>query len=156
MRWFGAEREGGQINRATEAAWKEELQAWRILAARETVDLTAHGEGYFDARASAAVGEGTSEVRLELALAYELVLELRENGKLLPWNAALHPRLVPAGGQPDHVTVGISGRSCRLVQRAGGAYSLEVVTPPGYRSILPVIVELAGPRTERVIELVRR
>ena len=62
---------------------------------------------------------------------------------------------MPAGGQPDHVTVGIGATSCRLVQRAGGAYSLEVVTPPGYRPILPVIVELEGPRSEHVLELVR-
>ena len=41
------------------------------------------------------------------------------------------------------------------MQRAGGAYSLEVVTPPGYRPILPVIVELEGPRSEHVLELVR-
>ncbi|MEQ1894151.1 MAG: hypothetical protein ABL998_16540 [Planctomycetota bacterium] len=155
VRWFGSAREGGQINRAIEAAWKEELQAWRVLAPREAVDLTAHGAGYFDARATAPVAEGTSEVRLELAAAYELVLELRENGELLPWNAALRPRLVPAGGQPDHVTVGIGATSCRLVQRAGGPYSLEVDTPAGYRPILPVIVQLEGPRSEHVIELLR-
>lgn len=155
VRWFGAEREGGQINRAAVAAWKEELQAWRVLAPREVVDLTAYGEGYFDARASAPVAEGTSEVRLELATAYELRLELRESGELLPWNAALRPRLVPAGGQPDHVTVGIGATSCRLVQRAGGPYSLEVDTPAGYRPILPAIITLDGPRTEHVIELVR-
>jgi len=155
VRWFGAEREGGQINRAAEAAWREELQAWRILAPRETVALTAHGKGYFDARASVPVAEGTNEVRLELDVSYELRLELRENGKVLPWNAALRPRLMPAGGQPDHVTIGIGGNTCRLVQRAGGPYSLEVETPAGYRTIPPVLLELDGPETHHTLELVR-
>jgi hypothetical protein len=155
MRWSGSAREGGQIHRAAAAVWKEEVQAWRILAPTVDLDLSAFGEGYFDARVSVPVAEGTSEVRLELAASFELRLELRENGKLKPWNVALRPRLVPAGGQPDHVTVGIGATSCRLVQRAGGAYSLEVDTPQGYRPILPVIVELDGPRTEHVIELVR-
>lgn len=155
VRWFGAQREGGQINRAVEAVWKEELSAWRVLAPAEVVDLTARGAGYFDERARVPVAEGTSEVRLELATAHELRLELRENGKLLPWNPELRPRLVPAGGQPDHVTVGLGGNYCRLLQSAGGPYSLEVVTPSGYRPILPVIVTLDGPRSEHAIELVR-
>jgi hypothetical protein len=44
---------------------------------------------------------------------------------------------------------------CRLVQRTGGPYLLEVKTPVGYQPIAPVMVELDGPLNEHVIHLVR-
>lgn len=139
---------------AREAEWDPVRGAWRIVAARGALDLTARGAGYLETRQHVEDSEEPREVRLELAAAYELVLELRRDGAVVSWDPSLRPRLVPAGGQPDHVSVALADNRCRLVQRAGGPYLLEVDTPAGYRTIAPVLLELGRQHTHHVVELV--
>lgn len=153
VRWRGVQSQGG-FRTLRPASWDETRRAWCIVAARGALELTARGKGYLETREELEDDEGPREVRLELAAAYELVLELRRDGAVVGWDPSLRPRLVPAGGQPDHVSVALADNRCRLVQRAGGPYLLEVDTPAGYRTIAPLLLELGSQHTHHTVELV--
>jgi len=153
VRWWASGSEA-RIRTARFAGWDDARGAWRIVTPRSALELSARGAGYLETSLQVPDSQESCEVRIELAAAFELVLTLSERGERIPWNPALRPRLLPAGGQPDHVSVGVSENVCRLVQRAGGPYALEVATPAGYRPIAPVLIQLEGPHTHHTIELV--
>jgi len=155
VRWTGVVDDGLRINRLVDAAWKDELGVWLILAPKQSLKVLAEGEGLLGASTVVAASEEAADVTLKLAPAFELSLALHEAGKPAPWNPELRARLVPAGGQSDEHTVALSAMRCRLVQHAGGPYLLEVTTPEGYQPIAPVMIELVGPKTEHTVHLVR-
>jgi len=151
--WEGSPDERHRIVRPVAAEWDPEARGWSMRVPETRVVLRASGPGLLGAELVVETGQGSREVRLELARTYDLRVILHEDGRWTRWPEGWVPRLVPLEGQRDLVSVRVGTRGLVLVKRAPGLYRLELPDIAGRRPFEARVVELVEPRQEVVLEL---